>query len=333
VSAAQAATLGGGSDATEQFSANVGARFQRGEPLIVLITGLVIMIVKLLRRVLTSATVCRPLLHVAHNVWFALTGRRRKLRVRERVHHAASYSDALAERRVVGVLSYNILANPVYQRIFQMKDDRHLLEEEEAVAEAEDADAEGVAADGAADGPASKPSKAGSRAGDSNGDASTVASGAAVVAPLSVVGGVEAGAASARRVEPAAASDAGASQHTLRHHNSSHHHQPKGYQSLKEALNIKKGSAVSTVRDRSVWKDAASSTASTGTKVSSLFPGKRPADASAGGGSALSLAVAPVAGEDARSAKSGGAKSTRSAKAPKQDLARPESAGSATGSR
>lgn len=181
-------------DPGKAFFDEIRVRLGRTESIIMLVNAGGILAFKLLKRFGRYLVQCASPIHLCLNICRAVTGMEQRLRkLNKYVLRAEPFEEALRNNHVVGVRSYNILANPFYQRVFQMQDG--LAEERER-------------------------SRTASR---DIADTTTLKS------------------------EPSVAY--------------------RGYQSLQDALNIRKGTAVSSIESRALWKDDNKSSASGSTKV------------------------------------------------------------------
>jgi hypothetical protein len=241
------------------FTSEFSNRLVRPESWIMLGAAAVILIFKGVRRFGRTALQCASPAHVCMNMIRALMGKQHQLRhLNKYVLEADNFEDAVKNGRVVGVRSYNILANPVYQRVFQIQDGFGQDHEVKSEKSSDVPDAERVSA--ALETELNKPTNA--------------------------MGSY------------------------------------RGFQSLQDALNIRKGTAISTIESRSIWKDdGKSSVNSNASKQTTQLYSKKdsvkldsPRDRSADSVASLGLVSAenPLASDSASTTS----KSTKSFKKP-----------------
>jgi len=111
------------SDNQIDFWAELSFRFARGDgSIIILLPALCIVAWKMTVYVLRGATFVRRPLHFFLNGARTLVGRDQVVHKSMRGEVAQdTFTDALKDGRAVGTISYNILANPAYQRMFFMQ--------------------------------------------------------------------------------------------------------------------------------------------------------------------------------------------------------------------
>jgi len=108
------------------FFAELQARLSRGDgSIVILIPAVAILGWKLLRRTCSTLWLIRGPAHLMANMFRSFAGRPRSVRHESNRRASAveveTFMQALKMDRVVGMRSYNILANPAYQRLFYMQ--------------------------------------------------------------------------------------------------------------------------------------------------------------------------------------------------------------------
>jgi hypothetical protein len=116
------------------FVDSASGRFSRPEGIIILLTCGGLFAFKLIKRVVKTVTFLRPCFHQMGNFYQAMKQRYAGQDVRHKhkvdthkstkhvaMHESVDFETLLRENRIAGVRSYNILANPVYQRIFHLQ--------------------------------------------------------------------------------------------------------------------------------------------------------------------------------------------------------------------
>jgi len=109
-------------DSTFNMVQEIDERIIRTECILMLLCAAFIILFKFVRQLAKTALQCASPAHVAMNMCRACLGKEHQLRkIQKHVLAADNFEASLKNGRIAGVRSYNILANPYYQRVLQMQ--------------------------------------------------------------------------------------------------------------------------------------------------------------------------------------------------------------------